>query len=318
VYAVNEQFPRSLGVLVDQKHQPRQARVCRPGLMARMLELLQLREGMRVLEIGTGTGYNAGLLTHRLGACHVTSIDIDPALVGHARCRLHSLNLAPHLIVGDGLAGVPDRAPFDRIIATCAVPGIPLAWITQLTAGGAMLVNLRGEIASGTLCLLSKDATGDDEVIGPFLGIAGHFMWARHDPARALPYDIQPTSERDQTRTTTDPRTVATIAHDVTNPDFRFLAQLHIRGIRTLAAPPGQPVHVAATDGSSATAQIATGHVAQGGTRRLWDNVCAAHMFWRDLGQPPATRFGVVANPTAQFAYLDHDRNWTRWPLPLL
>jgi protein-L-isoaspartate(D-aspartate) O-methyltransferase len=290
----------------------------RPGLMARMLELLQLREGMRVLEIGTGTGYNAGLLTHRLGACHVTSIDIDPTLVEGARRRLHSLNLTPCLLVGDGLAGVPDRAPFDRIIATCAVPGVPLAWITQLTPGGAMLVNLRGEIAGGTLCLLSKDVTGDDEVIGPFLGVAGHFMWARHDPGRALPYDIQPTSERDQTRTTTDPGTVATIAHDVTNPDFRFLAQLHIRGIRTFAAPPGQPVHVVATDGSWATAQIATGHVAQGGTRRLWDNICAAHVLWRDLGQPPPTRFGVVANPTAQFAFLDHDRNWTRWPLPLL
>ncbi|MBV9012363.1 MAG: methyltransferase domain-containing protein [Pseudonocardiales bacterium] len=294
----------------------------RPGLMARMLELLQLREGMRVLEIGTGTGYNAGLLTHRLGACHVTSIDIDPTLIEDARCRLHSLNLAPHLLVGDGLAGVPDHAPFDRIIATCAVPGIPLAWITQLAPGGAMLVNLRGEIACGTLCLLSKDATGDDEVIGPFLGIAGHFMWARHDPARALPYGIQSTSERDQTRTTTDPGTVATIAHDVANPDFRFLVQLHIRGIRTLAAPPGQPVpttiHAAATDGSWATAHIATGKVAQGGTRRLWDNLCAAHTLWCALGQPPPTRFGVVATPTAQFAYLDHDRNWTRWPLPLL
>jgi hypothetical protein len=146
-------------------------------------------------------------------------------------------------------------------------------------------------------------------------------MWARHDPARALPYDIQPTSERDQTRTTTDPGTVATIAHDVTNPDFRFLAQLHIPGIRTLAAAPDQPpptIHATATDGSWATAHIATGRVAQGGTRRLWDNVCAVHTLWPDLGQPPPTRFGVVANPTAQFAYLDHDRDWTHWPLPLL
>ncbi|MGH3773520.1 MAG: methyltransferase domain-containing protein [Pseudonocardiaceae bacterium] len=108
----------------------------RPGLMARMLELLELRDGMRVLEIGTGTGYNAGLLTHRLGASHVTSIDIDPALIDHAQRRLRSLNLRPHLIAGDGIAGVADRAPFDRIIATCAVPTIPLAWITQLAPAG--------------------------------------------------------------------------------------------------------------------------------------------------------------------------------------
>jgi protein-L-isoaspartate O-methyltransferase len=293
----------------------------RPGLMARMLELLQLRDGMRVLEIGTGTGYNAGLLTHRLGASHVTSIDIDPALINHAQRRLHSLNLAPQLRAGDGITGVADRAPFDRIIATCAVPDIPLAWITQLTPGGAMLVNLRGEIASGTLCLLTKDTTGDNEVIGPFLGIPGHFMWARHDPARALPYDIRPTSERDQTRTTTNPETVADIAHDITNPDFRFLIQLHIRGIRTLTTTPRPPhttIHAETTDGSWATAHTTTGHIAQGGTRRLWDTISATHTLWRDLDQPPPTRFGVVANPTTQFAYLDHDHNWTRWPLPLL
>lgn len=66
------------------------------------------------------------------------------------------------------------------IIATCAVADIPLAWTTQLAPGGSMLVNLRGEIAGATLCLLTKDTTGDDEVIGPFLAIPGHFMWARH------------------------------------------------------------------------------------------------------------------------------------------
>ncbi|MGH3717965.1 MAG: methyltransferase domain-containing protein [Pseudonocardiaceae bacterium] len=294
----------------------------RPSLMARMLELLGLRDGMRVLEIGTGTGYNAGLLTHRLGNSHVTSIDIDPTLIDHARRRLHSLNLTPHLVAADGIAGVPGRAPFDRIIATCAIPGIPLAWITQLTPGGAMLVNLRGEIAGGTLCLLTKDPTGDDEVIGPFLGIEGHFMWARHDPARALPYDIHPTSERDQTRTTTKPEIVTGIARDITNPDFRFLTQLHIRGIRTLTTTPHNPphttIHAETTDGSWATAHTTTGHVTQGGTRRLWDTIRAAHTLWRDLGQPPPTRFGIVANPTTQFAYLDHDHNWTRWPLPLL
>ncbi|MGQ0776746.1 MAG: methyltransferase domain-containing protein [Pseudonocardiales bacterium] len=293
----------------------------RPGLMARMLDLLDLQDGMRVLEIGTGTGYNAGLLTHRLGDTQVTSIDVDPTLVEHARRALHSLDLSPHLVAGDGAAGVPDRGPFDRIIATCAVPQIPLAWITQLAPGGILLVNLRGEIAGGTLCLLTKDTTGDDEVIGPFLDIAGHFMWARPDPARALPYDIRPTSERDQTRTTTNPTTVADIAHDIADLRFRFLTQLHIRGIRTLTTtpedPPGTSIRAQATDGSWATAH-STGNVAQGGARRLWDSIHGAHTLWRDLGKPPPTRFGIVANRTTQFAYLDHDHNWTRWPLPLL
>ncbi|MGH3798092.1 MAG: methyltransferase domain-containing protein [Pseudonocardiaceae bacterium] len=291
----------------------------RPGLMARMLELLDVRDGMRVLEIGTGTGYNAGLLAHRLGDSQVTSIDIDPTLVEHARRALHDLGLSPHLIAGDGAAGVPDRAPFDRIIATCAVAQIPLAWITQLAPGGTLLVNVRGEIAGGTLCLLTKDTSGDDEVIGPFLDIAGHFMWTRADTTRALPYDIHPTSERDQARTTTAPTTVTEIAQDITDPHFRFLTQLHIPGIRILTTSHDTPAIIRAetTDGSWATAHP-TGQISQGGTRRLWDSLFAAHGIWSDLGRPEPTRFGIVANPTTQFVYLDHDHNWTRWPLPLL
>lgn len=292
----------------------------RPGLMARMLELLDMHDGMRVLEVGTGTGYNAGLLSHRLDARNVTSVDVDPVLVDHARAALHGLNLAPHLVVGDGTAGVPDRAPFDRIMATCAVPAIPLPWITQLVPGGRMLVNLRGEIAGGTLCLLTKDPDGDDEAIGPFLDVPGHFMWARHDPTQALPYELVPSSERDHNRIVIDPDTVRSIADDVANSDFRFLVQLHLRGIRTLVARKEKTdtaIHAETIDGAW-TRATASGQVAQGGPRRLWDSICTAHMLWRGFGQPAPTRFGVVANPTTQFAYLDHDDEQSRWPLPLL
>lgn len=136
-----------------------------------------------------------------------------------------------------------------------------------------------------------------------------------------LPRDIRPTSERDQTRTTTDPTTVADIAHDIGDPRFRFLTQLHIRGIRTLTTTPEDPsgtsIRAEATDGSWAAAR-STGKVTQGGARRLWDSVHGAHILWHDIGKPPPTRFGIVANRTTQFAYLDHDHNWTRWPLPLL
>lgn len=292
----------------------------RPSLMARMLELLDVHDGMRVLEIGTGTGYNAGLLTHRLGGSNVTSIDVDPAFIAHARHALHTLNLSPHLIVGDGTHGAAERAPFDRIIATCAVAAIPPPWITQLAPAGKMLVNLRGEIAGGELCLLTKDRTGDEEVIGPFLTIAGHFMWARHRPTQTLPYEIRPTSERDQNRIITYPTTVTEICRNIDNPDFRFLAQLHIPGIRVLStAREREEVTLRAetTDGSWVRAD-SDGRVSQGGIRRLWDSLHTTHTMWRDLNHPCPVRFGVVANLSTQFVYLDHDTSWTRWPLPLL
>jgi protein-L-isoaspartate O-methyltransferase len=89
--------------------------------MARVLEDLELADGMRVLEVGTGTGYNAALLSHRLGAQHVHSVDIHPCLIAAARNRLANLGYHPRLAAVDGTAGWPDHAPYDRIIATCSV-----------------------------------------------------------------------------------------------------------------------------------------------------------------------------------------------------
>jgi len=119
-----------------------------PSLMARMLERLNVHTGHIVLEIGTGTGYNAALLCYRLGDTHVTSIDIDPDLVADARSRLATLSYHPTLFAGDGASGAVDNAPYHRIIATCAVPAIPPAWIDQLTLSGTIVVDLRGDLAS--------------------------------------------------------------------------------------------------------------------------------------------------------------------------
>src|SRR5690606_29139681 len=148
----------------------------RPSLMAQMLEMLDLYDGAKVLEIGTGTGYNAALLCHRLGDANVTSIDIDPVLVESARARLAGLGYHPHLVTGDGATGVPDRAPFDRIIATAGVAGIPPAWIGQLVERGKIVADLRGELASA---LIMTVKTTPDSVRGRFYDIAGHFMWLR-------------------------------------------------------------------------------------------------------------------------------------------
>src|SRR5205807_4637125 len=102
-----------------------------PSLMASMLDALAVAEGHRVLEIGTGTGYNAALLCHRLGADNVTSVDVDAGLVDRAGQRLAALGYRPNVVAADGGAGCPEDAPFDRIIATVALPRVPAAWIEQ-------------------------------------------------------------------------------------------------------------------------------------------------------------------------------------------
>jgi protein-L-isoaspartate O-methyltransferase len=79
-------------------------------------------------------------------------------------------------VVGDGAGGVPDRAPYDRIIATCAVPAIPPVWIDQLAPGARIVTDLRGEVASSLAVL---DKTAPDTVQGRLLDVPGHFMWLR-------------------------------------------------------------------------------------------------------------------------------------------
>jgi protein-L-isoaspartate O-methyltransferase len=82
-----------------------------PGLTTRMLEPLQVRDGDRVLETGTGTGYNAALLAHRLGDTNVFSVDVEPDLIDLARQRLARIGYHPTLIAADGASGLPPTRP---------------------------------------------------------------------------------------------------------------------------------------------------------------------------------------------------------------
>ena len=122
----------------------------KPDLMARMLELLDARPGHRVLEVGTGTGYNAALLSHALGDEHVHSVDIDPDLVDAARARLAAIGYRPTLAAVDGAAGLPEHGPYDRIIATCSVPRVPWAWAQQLADDGVILADVKVALARAT------------------------------------------------------------------------------------------------------------------------------------------------------------------------
>src|SRR5207248_3375392 len=101
-----------------------------PSVVAIMLEASQASEGDTVLEIGTGTGWTAGLLAHRLGPEAVTSVDISSQCIAEARKRLDYLSLAPTLAVADGYGGYPARAPYNRIIATAALRTGPPPWPT--------------------------------------------------------------------------------------------------------------------------------------------------------------------------------------------
>ncbi|WP_128376638.1 methyltransferase domain-containing protein [Streptomyces cavernae] len=151
-----------------------------PSLMAQMLAELRVREGDRVLEIGAGTGYNAALLAHRLGDDNVTTVDIDPEITESARRHLAAAGYHPAVVTGDGTRGCPERAPYDRIIATCRLASVPRPWLAQCRAGALILAPL----ATGLIALRVRDA---EHAEGHFLHTPAYFVPLRGCGDRPLP-----------------------------------------------------------------------------------------------------------------------------------
>ncbi|WP_309049758.1 methyltransferase domain-containing protein, partial [Streptomyces sp.] len=148
-----------------------------PSLMALMLEALDVRDGHDVLEIGAGTGYHAALLCHRLGDRHVTTVDLDEEIAESARAHLAAVGHRPAVLTADGARGCPDRAPFDRIVATCALPSLPYAWLPQCRPGALVLAPL----STGLLLLRVRDAAHAE---GRFLNTPAYFVGLRGVAAR--------------------------------------------------------------------------------------------------------------------------------------
>nr|WP_246843266.1 methyltransferase domain-containing protein [Allokutzneria sp. NRRL B-24872] len=292
----------------------------KPGLMVRMLEALDVRDGHRVLEVGTGTGYNAGLLSHRLGADRVFSVDIGAELVATARVRLADLGFVPSLSVVHGATGLPEHAPFDRIIATCSLPKVPWAWAEQVREGGLVLVDIKRSVHAGNLVLLTRHA---DRLEGRFSSRWAGFMAIRDadvaPEVRSAAGDLA-----DGTRSTTglDPLPWSSLVP-------WFLAHARLPGELAFgyrgASDQGQPewATFSAIDGSWCAVRIrADGNgrreVRQGGPTPVWSVFEAAHEDWLALGRPGWDRFGLTVTADGRHeVWLDAPDSEQRWLLPM-
>jgi len=135
-----------------------EATISAPAIVALMTELLDPRPGDRVLEVGTGSGYQAAVLSGLVR--EVYSIEIVEPLAASAAARLADLGYRNVTVrAGDGYAGWPEHAPFDRIVVTAAAPHVPQPLVDQLRPGGRMVIPVAGVLAD-ELMLIEKDAGG--------------------------------------------------------------------------------------------------------------------------------------------------------------
>jgi protein-L-isoaspartate(D-aspartate) O-methyltransferase len=133
--------------------------ISQPAVVALMTELIVPRKGKRVLEVGTGSGYQAAVLAE--AGCHVWTIEIFEALAKEARARLARLGYSNvEVRHGDGYAGWPEQAPFDAIVVTAAADSIPPALLDQLAPRGRLVMPVGDPDSEQQLVLVQKDATG--------------------------------------------------------------------------------------------------------------------------------------------------------------
>ena len=140
--------------------------ISHPSTVAWQSEVLELRPGMKVLEIGTGSGYQAAVLCE-LGV-KLFSIERQKALFDFSKKMLLQLGYRAELKFGDGFKGMPVFAPFDRVIVTCGAPFVPKALLAQLTAGGIMII----PVGEGTQKMVKITKQSDGSFVQKVLGDA--------------------------------------------------------------------------------------------------------------------------------------------------
>ncbi|WP_351232170.1 methyltransferase domain-containing protein [Streptomyces sp. NPDC002133] len=269
-----------------------------PSLMLAMLEALETGEGHRVLELGTGTGYDLALICHRLGDTNVTSVDIDPQLVESASRHLRQAGFIPTVVAGHVAEGYPRNAPYDRIISTVGLHMIPRPLLRQAALGAIMVVPLGYGVVRAII-------TGPGHAYGRFLPAPAHFTtWRTTSVAPQLDAALE------------QPPTDSTI------PPSDLLERLHFP---TSVALPGHTtwawrdergaldaVALWTPDGSTAIVH-ASGSVHQFGPQRLWDTVeDLAKLF---LDEPARDDFLLTITPTCQTVTYG-DTEGPAWNLP--
>ncbi|MCX5378091.1 ATP-grasp peptide maturase system methyltransferase [Streptomyces sp. NBC_00091] len=255
-----------------------------PVTIVGMIETLEVKEGHEVLHVATGTGYTDALLCHVLGEDNVTTMEVDPEVAARADAALEAAGYSTWTVTGDGLLGHPRRAPYDRVIATCAVRRIPYAWVRQTKPGGIILATVGGAWQRGTglaKVTVNEDGTAEGRIIGQ-----SSFMHARAQVAAPIAGDLSArTAYADSERST---KVSPTLLEEWMPA---FLAQLAAPTAQYVRATADgmQQVYVfdAERESFAAFAENGAGWtVRQGGPVALWDDIEEALLAWQEADRP--------------------------------
>ncbi|WP_234313792.1 methyltransferase domain-containing protein [Streptomyces sp. NBRC 109706] len=256
-----------------------------PAVVADMLDSLLVEPGHRVLELGAGTGWNAALLAHRVGPGLVTSVEVDGDLAVAARGRLARAGVKAAVEVGDGTAGWPGGAPFDRLISTFAVETVPWAWVEQTSPGGRIVTpwGRMGHVAL-TVAADGNAASGWFQGLAQFMptrGTAGSLTLAQ--VREGMPAEHERPLGRD----------LAPLHH---NAHLLFALRIALPTVQVITRAEHGAVTAWLHDGDSSWAALdgskAVAHT--GGPRDLAAELDRAWTQWTEAGMPDVYDFGMT------------------------
>jgi protein-L-isoaspartate O-methyltransferase len=263
-----------------------------PSLVVQMYRHARITECSDVLDVGTGSGYGAAVLAHRLGEQHVTSVDVDPYLTSVGAQRLDGAGLRPRIITCDATGELPGS--YDRIISMAAMRPVPPSWLQALRPGGRLVTTI-----TGTTAILTADKLDDGRAFGRIERDWAGFMASRPGPG----YPPQPSDGCEELLTGAGEhvgpgRFPLVIVDDAW--ELRTMLSIEHPGIAAhhQTCPDGVArVWLVHGDGSWARAEGRPGQPApvvhQSGPRRLWDLLDALRDRWLAEGSFPV--YGALA-----------------------
>ncbi|WP_257155595.1 protein-L-isoaspartate(D-aspartate) O-methyltransferase [Streptomyces sp. Ru87] len=289
-----------------------------PSMVFSMLRALAVEEGGRILEIGTGTGWNAALLAHRAGGANVVTVEVDDGLAASARSRLEAAaartgDTVPVTVVGDGADGHPALVPYSRVIATCSVERVPAQWLAQCAPGAVIVVPWGPAYGGEGIARLTVREDGSAD--GPFTASSA-FMRLRgqredRPPPGAYLSRPWPGGGR-RSSTGLSPELVggwsAMFAIGVRVPglfcrtggrrrDGSYRMWLYDTGVTSWASAD----HTPGRDAYS---------VVQSGPRALWDELEAAWDWWQGHGEPGFDRFTLTVSAEGEQRIALDEESW--------